>query len=140
MKLELVQMNHFLLKALLTTVFCLASANDAFPESTGCADDQGQSGQNECAVLQMEKADAALLLIYQRLQKQLEPEQRPILKEVEKSWINYRDKSCDFDAFPTRNGSMNPYVLATCRTRFIEKRTKELEWYLTCSGDAECPQ
>jgi uncharacterized protein YecT (DUF1311 family) len=125
--------------AMLAGVFLAAAPLPAASQGTGCADTETQTGMTQCAVVAMENADGALNAIYKRLMRTLEPEHKAMLRDAQRAWIVYRDKTCAFAGYPTRQGSMNPMVIANCRTQLIIERTRKLEWYATCSNDAECP-
>lgn len=50
-----------------------------------------------------------------------------ILLEGQRGWLKYRDGQCASEGFAFRGGSMEPFIVATCRTRLTKARTAELK-------------
>lgn len=108
----------------------------------GCDDATTQLQLDQCAGDAFAKADAALNLTYKNVMARLksEDETRKALVGAQKAWLAFRDAECDFEAAGARGGSIQPMVVAQCRTGLTETRTGTLRGLLTCAeGDAGCP-
>ena len=69
-----------------------------------------------------------------------ENETRKALVGAQKAWLAFRDAECDFEAAGARGGSIQPMIVAQCRTRLTEARSGALRGFLTyAEGDAGCP-
>jgi uncharacterized protein YecT (DUF1311 family) len=111
----------------------LLSANTTFSNAESpCVGFDTQSGLSQCAVLEMEKADAELTHVYKRLMAELEPKKKQQLKIAERAWIAYRDESCEFIGLERDGGSMQGMTIAMCRTDLIKEQTSRLIWQLNC--------
>lgn len=105
-----------------------------------CADPQAQQEMNWCAAQDFHKADAALNAQWKlttadmkaRDARDGEPEDgRPghfaTLLAGQRAWLKFRDAHCDLEGYLFRGGSMEPLLVATCRTELTEARTKQLK-------------
>jgi uncharacterized protein YecT (DUF1311 family) len=116
------------------------SAQPPVPE-WNCADPQVQQEMNWCAGQEYEAADAALNAQWKvtaAVMKQRDVEwaelgssdQRPgffkSLLEGQRGWLRYRDGQCRVDGYTARMGSLEPLLVATCKTRLTKLRTEEL--------------
>jgi len=104
-----------------------------------CDDPQAQQEMNWCAAQDFHRADAALNAQWKLTaaemkrrdadQGPLEASQRAhfdMLLEAQRAWLKYRDAQCELEGFKFRGGTMEPLIVATCRTVLTEARTKEL--------------
>ena len=108
----------------------------------GCDDATTQIQLDQCAGDAFATADAALNFTYKTIMARLESEDgtRKALVGAQKAWLAFRDAECDFEAAGARGGSIQPMIVAQCRTRLTEARTGALRGFLTCAeGDAGCP-
>ncbi|MBM3595990.1 MAG: DUF1311 domain-containing protein [Alphaproteobacteria bacterium] len=46
---------------------------------------------------------------------------------AQRAWLKLRDAHCQLDGYLFRAGSMEPLIVATCRTSLTEARTKQLQ-------------
>jgi uncharacterized protein YecT (DUF1311 family) len=61
------------------------------------------------------------------------------LRDVEKTWLRFRDRECAFETMGTVGGSVHLTVVAQCKSRLTIQRTKDLEDQLNCKeGDLSC--
>lgn len=126
----------------------LQSAEPPVPE-WNCADPQFQQEMNWCAGQDYEAADAALnaqWAITAEVMKQRDIEwdalgssdKRPgffrSLLEAQRSWLRYRDAHCRTDGYTARMGSLEPFLVATCKTRLTRMRTAELKELVEVPG------
>ncbi|WP_026607533.1 lysozyme inhibitor LprI family protein [Methylocapsa acidiphila] len=116
---------------------CLLLALVATPRSPAIA--QSQAELNEQAGNDFKKSDKKLNETYQKLMEKISEKGRASLRNVEKTWISFRDQECAFETMGTVEGSVHPLVLAECLTRLTDQRTKDLAAQLNCEeGDLSC--
>jgi len=60
------------------------------------------------------------------------------LRSVQKAWLAYRDKTCEFEALSYLGGRDYQLVYVGCLTTQTTDRIMKLEEYLACN-DAGCP-
>lgn len=105
-----------------------------------CSNARTQREMNQCATTAYKAADKALNAAYQQVLKQTSGEQKSLLQSAQKKWIGYRDADCLFQAFTSRDGTMNAMNTAACLQTKTEQRTRELKAMLNCpEGDVSCP-
>ncbi|KQO70350.1 lysozyme inhibitor LprI family protein [Methylobacterium sp. Leaf88] len=122
--------------ALIALVRVLGPAHAAPPSK--CAGST-QMDINQCAGADLKRADTAMNAAYSKLMGQIGSKAQAGLREAQKAWLPFRDKTCALEAQGTEGGSMQPMVIASCLTVLTTERTKALRGYLTCSeGDASC--
>lgn len=83
-----------------------------------------------CLRLRYETADRRLNQVYRQVSATLQPPQKQILTDAQLAWIEFRDKSCDFETYGNRGGSGYSGFLNGCLERVTRARTAELEAYL----------
>jgi uncharacterized protein YecT (DUF1311 family) len=81
---------------------------------------------NVCADREYKAADATLNRVYNQLAAKLGDEAKAKLKEVELSWLKYRDANCAFEADAYTGGSIQPLIYSNCMARMTKARTGEL--------------
>ena len=102
-----------------------------------CANAVAQSNMTRCAVRAYETADAALnrqwkttLATMRRFDATPERDGRPgyadQLLKAQRAWLSYRDEHCRSAGYAMRGGSAEPMVVASCRARLTEERTRQL--------------
>ncbi|KPL67352.1 hypothetical protein SZ64_04080 [Erythrobacter sp. SG61-1L] len=125
--------------ALLPLLMMAAQPVEAEEPQIDCTSDSlPQQHLNYCAAQDFHAADAALnaqwKIIADRLKRQdadYPPDDgRPgyfdSLLKAQRAWLDYRDAQCQSEGFTFRGGSMEPFMVATCRTRLTKQRTEEL--------------
>lgn len=101
------------------------------------ADELPQQGMNYCAAMDYEKADKELNRVWPKVMayaKQLDSYEDKSLKgaadallKAQRAWIKYRDGQCELEGFYARGGTLEPPLVATCKTRLTRARTEELQ-------------
>jgi uncharacterized protein YecT (DUF1311 family) len=109
----------------------------ALAEDTPCEGISTQAGLNQCAALEMEKADASLNKVYQLLLKELSPGETGQLRRAERAWIGYRDETCKFVALSRDGGSMQGMTVSFCKIQMINLQSRVLTWQLNCRKSGE---
>ncbi|WP_293126066.1 lysozyme inhibitor LprI family protein [Microcoleus sp. bin38.metabat.b11b12b14.051] len=84
----------------------------------------------ECIRLRYEAADRRLNEVYQQLISKLSREERSLLSEAQKGWIQLKENNCHFEVYGSRMGTGYRGFLNECRERMTKQRTGELEKYL----------
>lgn len=98
-----------------------------------------QADLNACADADLKRADAAMNAAYGRLMKRIGPQAQAGLKDAQRAWLPYRDRTCDLEALGAAGGSAQPMVRAGCLSALTAERTKRLTGYLACQeGDLAC--
>ncbi len=84
----------------------------------------------ECIRLRYEAADQRLNQVYQQIIPTLSSEERALLVEAQRGWIQLRDNNCEFEVYRSRGGTGHRGFLNECLERMTKQRTAELENYL----------
>lgn len=101
-----------------------------------CNNAMTQMDMNICANMDFQKADAELNVVYKKAMAKMRETDSYLsddlkgaadtLRDAQRAWIPYRDKACESYGFLARGGSMEPMLVANCRTDVTEQRIKEL--------------
>lgn len=94
-----------------------------------CNNATTQVDMNMCANEGYERVDAALNEIYGQLRRNMQktnPDSVPLLVDAQRAWITFRDKHCAFVSSGYEGGSMQSFVITSCRTELTEYRNEEL--------------
>lgn len=104
-----------------------------------CDDPIAQQEMNWCAWQDFEAADDALNIQWlltvaeMRRRDRLSGEGVPkgeghfeTLLAAQRAWISFRDKHCASEGYLFRGGSMEPLIVATCKTDLTKQRTQQL--------------
>jgi uncharacterized protein YecT (DUF1311 family) len=103
---------------------------------------QTQVELDECAGDEWLAADKALNTAYASIMSRLKGNDtvRTRLVAAERAWIGFRDAECAFVGAGVAGGSIQPMIVAQCRTALTKKRQAALTAYLSCQeGDLSCP-
>ena len=100
-----------------------------------------QGDLNYCAYQEYQQQDKLLNDTYQKLYQSLQEKQRPLLLKAQRSWIQFRDHNCNFEASGVIGGSVWPMIYTNCLRAKTQQRIKELynmghcqEGVLSCPG------
>jgi uncharacterized protein YecT (DUF1311 family) len=107
-----------------------------------CGDLATQSAMNACADAELRASDAQLNATYNGIINRLRglPTSRERLVASETAWFRFRDAECSFASSATDGGSVQPMIVATCKTALTKDRQKQLAAYLhSQEGDLSCP-
>ena len=115
-----------------------ADAGEVARETRDCAEPMTQQAMNYCAALEFDEADAALNAQWRetaaemrRLDAASTPDDgRPgyfeQLLAAQRAWLSYRDAHCASEGYYARGGSLEPLLVATCKTQVTRARTQQL--------------
>lgn len=119
---------------------CVAGAASAkapplYP-TTDCGRYTVQMDMNICANTNAEAADKALNAVYKQvLASRHAPADRDGVKQAERIWIKYRDKTCADAVGPQEDGgSIWPMDMANCLQTETDKRIRSLQRMLVCTA------
>ena len=94
-----------------------------------CSNPQTTLEMKICASQDYEKSDKKLNQVYQQLKPKLRENQRKKLVDAQRTWIDFRDKNCDFEASGVEGGTLEPVVKLGCLTNITNQRVKDLQRY-----------
>ncbi len=119
-----------------------ASASDApLYKTRDCDKETVQMEMNMCAGANLEAANGELNRVYQKLMsQQTDQKSKEQLKDVERAWVAFRDKECDWEIGPQEDGgSIWPMAMDNCLQEKTDARIRELKSQLDCvEGDVTC--
>ena len=95
-----------------------------------CNNPRGDIEVRACIRLRYEAADLRLNQVYQQIIPTLSSEERALLVEAQRGWIQLRDNNCEFEVYRSRMGTGYRGFLNECLERMTKQRTAELENYL----------
>ena len=107
-----------------------------------CGDQASQAALNECAGQAYRGSDAALNAAYREIRARLADDAagRARLQTAQRTWLAFRDAECAFATAASADGSIHPYLQATCLEALTAARLDQLQAYLACEeGDLSCP-
>lgn len=124
---------------LLPLLAAASSAAEPPNPAWNCDDPQQQQEMNWCAQQDFLKADAALNAQWEATAAQMKHrelmydhshESRPgyfeVLLAAQRAWLAYRDQHCATEGYLARGGSLEPLLVATCKTALTKERTQQL--------------
>ncbi len=118
----------------LTVIFLLPSVASNSPwqlaQQPNCNSPQTTLDMNACATQEFQAADRKLNQVYQQLQPKLNSKQQQRLTAAQRSWIEFRDESCDYERGQFEGGTLAASTYGYCRARVTQERVKDLEGYL----------
>lgn len=104
-----------------------------------CPDSRNQSDLNACTVEAYGRTDGEMNLFYQKQIARLTEPNRSRLRDAQRAWLAYRDKSCLYEVGPPgESGSIWGRSQYLCLERFTRQRISDLKGYVTCVQDG-CP-
>jgi uncharacterized protein YecT (DUF1311 family) len=100
---------------------------------------QSQMELNAQAGSALQKSDAQLNAVYNKLRAKISDAGKKSLQTAQQSWLRFRDQECEFETMGTVGGSIHSMIVAICLTRLTDQRIKDLEAQLNCKeGDLSC--
>ena len=120
--------------ARLPLVICIAvfatltvSAGEERADSKPCAEAVTTAEMQQCLSEQYESADRQLNSAYRKAMELLSEARQAKLKEAQRAWILFRDKTAEFEASEVEGGTMYPLVYLSALISMTEERSSELE-------------
>ncbi len=99
-------------------------------QQPNCKSPQTTLDQNLCSSQEFQAADKKLNQVYQQLQPKINSKQNQRLIVAQRSWLKFRDETCDYESGHFEGGSVAPSIYGYCRARVTKERVKDLEGYL----------
>lgn len=128
------------MRGMIALILLVLLAPAAGSQDWDCTDPHNlpQQAMNYCAGLEFEAADAELNAIWPSLIEQAEendalgiddgrPGYREALVAAQRAWIAFRDANCTYDGYQAKGGSLEPLLVATCKTAMTEQRIGDLK-------------
>lgn len=118
----------------------LLVAASAQTQIVECGDDMSQVEMNQCSLQAYRSTDAQLNTIWKRVADALKardrrPQQKGFdkppayfntLLEGQRGWLIYRDKQCASEGNQVHGGSVEPFIINSCKTKLTEARITQL--------------
>lgn len=108
----------------------IATPSNTIAQQLNCKNPTSNVEYKECAHRAYEAADRRLNQVYQQLSSKLSSTERQQLIAAESAWIQFRDKNCSFEVYPSRGGTGYGGFLSNCLEQMTRQRTADLERYL----------
>ena len=89
---------------------------------------QAQGEMNHTSLIDFQKRDAKLNVVYAKVLASLDDEGKEKLKASERAWLVYRETQAKFEAdVLARGGTMAPLIYNECRASLTNARITELQ-------------
>jgi len=108
-----------------------AQATVATKAKADCQDAMTQTAMNICSADAYQAEDARLNQNYKALRAKLSAEQKADLKNVQLTWLKYRDQQCAFESARYEGGSIYPLIVSGCLHRLTQQRNAVLSELLS---------
>ena len=99
-------------------------------QATNCNEAQTTIEMNQCSAQEAGAADQKLNQVYQQLTAKLDVQQRERIASAQLAWINFRDKTCEYERAQFEGGTIATSTYYNCLARVTEQRVLDLETYL----------
>lgn len=99
-------------------------------QNINCNNPQTTVQMRNCANEKYQQADRKLNQVDRQLKPKLNPSRQKKLVDAQLAWIQFRDKSCQFEASYAEGGTLEPVLKLSCLADLTEQRVKKLEKYL----------
>lgn len=133
-------MNSSILKSLICTLFLAAlatsasAANIAEEPVVDCDNAMTQMDMNICAGRDFMREDDTLNQLYQQLLGKFDNKSRSDVRQIQRSWIQYRDLQCNYEAAQYEGGSIQPMVHSSCLANLTQQRNQILQYMVDQSN------
>jgi len=107
-----------------------AIPRDAIAQQINCENPGSNIEYKECARRAYQAADRRLNQVYQQVLAQVSGEERQKLIDAQETWIQFRDRHCDFQVYRNRGGTGYGGFLSNCLEQVTNDRVAQLEGYL----------
>ena len=81
-----------------------------------------QIAMNQCAAEAYKSEDALLNQNYKALRAKLNSKEKHELKQVQLTWLKYRDQQCAFESARYEGGSIYPLIMSRCLHGLTKQR------------------
>jgi uncharacterized protein YecT (DUF1311 family) len=103
-------------------------ASNAFAAKINCTDPQATPEINYCAEQTYQAADKLLNANYKKLVATLtDNAEKERLVNAQRAWVSFRDKHCEFETYPMRQGTGYSGYLSACLEELTKSRAEILK-------------
>lgn len=95
---------------------------------------QSMVEMKQAALRDFEKADAELNAVYNKVLRQLSPKGVTALREAQRAWVTFRDKTAEAYGIGEEGGSNEGLMYIRCQEAITQNRTKELKLLFLSDG------
>lgn len=99
-------------------------------QQPNCKSPQTTLDMNVCSSQEFQAADRKLNQVYQQLLPKLNSTQKQRLTVAQRSWLKFRDESCNYEMGQFEGGTLAASTYGYCRARVTQERVKDLDGYL----------
>ncbi|MEG3860187.1 lysozyme inhibitor LprI family protein [Microcoleus sp. herbarium12] len=99
-------------------------------QQPNCKSPQTTVDMSICSTQEFEAADKKLNQVYQQILPKLNSKQKQRLTVAQRSWLKFRDETCNYEAGVFEGGTLAPSIYGYCRAKVTKERIKDLEGYL----------
>lgn len=103
----------------------------AIAQKLNCSTAESTVELKYCSQQSYKAADKQLNQIYQQVISTTRGQQKQLLIAAQQAWVNFRDNTCNFETFLSRDGTGYEIFRNGCLERVTKQRTKELQNYLS---------
>lgn len=106
---------------------CIGIASGACMEEPGGS---SNAGMDECLMREIDWWDSQLNVNYTSLIDQIDEQSATALQEAQRSWIAWRDDSCEFEYTYWREGTIRSIYYQSCMLNETAKRAIKMQDYV----------
>ena len=99
-------------------------------QQPNCKSPQTTLDMNMCSSQELKVADTKLNQLYQQLLPKINSKQQQRLTAAQRTWIKFRDETCDYEAGHFEGGTVAAPIYVSCKARVTQQRVKDFEGYL----------
>ncbi len=99
-------------------------------QQPNCKSPQTTVDMTLCSTQEFKAADTKLNQLYQQILPKINSKQKQRLTAAQRTWVKFRDETCDYSAGNFEGGTLAPPVYISCKARVTQQRVKDLEGYL----------
>lgn len=128
--------NAIRLLILLLPLYCVAATPSGVepPPVDPCADAMTTAQMQACLGERYQEADGALNRAYRQAMEALDETRQAKLRAAQRAWIDFRDKSAEFEASVAEDGSLYQLIHLETLVAMTQERSRALA-AVAASGD-----
>lgn len=125
------------LAILISLVGGAMAAGPALYPTKDCSNETAQMALNQCTGDNLAAANAALGKLYGKmLALESDPKDKETFRDVERAWVAYKDKQCQWETAGDQGGSIWAMEYNQCEIEKTDARIHELMRSAGCTGSA----
>ncbi|MEG5059722.1 lysozyme inhibitor LprI family protein [Microcoleus sp. A2-C5] len=99
-------------------------------QQPNCKSPQTTVDMTLCSTQEFKAADTKLNQLYQQILPIINSKQKQRLTTAQRTWVKFRDETCNYSAGHFEGGTLAPSVYISCKAKVTQQRVKDLEGYL----------